>query len=165
MGVNYTGTKVNGFEIGTYNNIVAGVSIPHDTITGDDISSYEVKNVYVSLIAKDGYSSKLIWLTDYKEGEKPRADNLRMVKLSDDKFALIYQIRNVLEYKTGLILINSTGEVLQRQIYDSNFTCYTQPLYVDGSILWIDSPEHKDYLLYEEGPKELEQLFTRIYIG
>ncbi len=165
IGLNYTGTKVNGFEIGTYNNIVAGVSIPHDTITGDDISSYEVKNVYVSLIAKDGHSSKLIWLTDYKEGEKPRADNLRMVKLSDDKFALIYQIRNVLEYKTGLILINSTGEVLQRQIYNSNFTCYTQPLYVDGSILWIDSPEHKDYLYYEEGPKELEQLFTRIYIG
>lgn len=68
---------------------------PHDIITGNDISSHDVQNVYVSLVAKDGYSSKLIWLTDYKENSKISADILRVVKISDAKFALIYLIINV----------------------------------------------------------------------
>jgi len=166
IGDNDTGTKVNGFETGTYNNVVAGVSIPHDTITGNDISSYEVQNVYVSLVTKDGYTSKLIWLTDYKEGGKISAGNLRMVKITDDKFALIYQINNSSTYKTGLILINSSGTVLAKKEYDTFFSCYTQPLYDNGSILWIDNPQYsEEYYWYDEtASKTAEKLFTIIYI-
>ena len=165
-GDNYTGTKVSSFEIGTYNNVVAGVSIPHDTMTGTDIYSYKVQNVYVSLVAKDGYSSKLIWLTDYKEGGEISATNLRMVKLSDDKFALIYQINNNESPKTGLILINSSGTILEKKEYDTFFSCYTQPLYVNGSILWIDNnPSSDEYYWYDETSSEtVEQQFTRIYL-
>ncbi len=164
-GDNNTGTKVNGFEIGTYNNLVAGVSIPHDTITDNAISSYKVQNVYVSLVTKDGNSSKLIWLTDYKEGENTCASNLRMVKISDDKFALIYQINNRESYKTGLILIDSSGTVLGKKEYDAFFSCYTQPIYDNGSILWIDNPKYSDEnYWYDETSEKAENQFTRIYI-
>ncbi len=47
---NYTGTKVNGFEIGANHNIVAGVSIPHDTNTDE----LEIQNVFISITSKDG---------------------------------------------------------------------------------------------------------------
>lgn len=165
IGDNNTGTKVSGFETGTYNNVVAGVSIPHDTITGNDISSYKVQNVYVSIIAKDGNSSKLIWLTDYKEGGKISARNLRMVKISDNKLALIYQIKNNNSYKTGLILIDSSGTILEKKEYDSYFSCNTQPLYVNGSILWIDNPQYsEDSFWYEETSDTVEKQFTKIYI-
>lgn len=38
IGDNFTGTKVNGFEIGSNYNIVSGVSIPHDTLV-DSVQS------------------------------------------------------------------------------------------------------------------------------
>lgn len=166
IGDNYTGTKVNGFEIGTYNNVVAGVSIPHDTIIGNDINSYTVQNVYVSLIAKEGNSSKLIWLTDYKEGGKISANNLRLVKISDDKFALIYQITDNESYKTGLILINSSGTLLEKKEYNSFFSCYTQPLYDNGSILWIDNSQYSNqYYSFDDTSSETaENQFTRIFL-
>lgn len=167
IGDNDTGTKVNGFETGTYNNIVAGVSIPHDTITGNDISSYEVQNVYVSLVSKDGNSSELIWLTHYNQNENISADNLRMVKISEDKFALIYQINDKDNHKTGLILINSSGTVLEKKEYDFFFSCHTQPIYYNGSILWIDHSQNEDdYYWYEEDLSEIEdKQFTRIIIN
>ena len=89
-----------------------------------------------------------------------------MVKLSDDKFALIYQINNDGSYKTGLILINSSGTLLEKKEYDCFFSCYTQPLYVNGSILWIDSPQYsEDYdWYYETASETVEKQFTRIYI-
>ncbi|BCJ92560.1 hypothetical protein acsn021_01290 [Anaerocolumna cellulosilytica] len=166
-GDNETGTKVNGFEIGTYHNLVAGVSIPHDTITDNNITPYKVQNVYVSLVTKDGNSSKLIWLTDYKEGGKISANTLRMVKITADKFALIYQIQKEDAYSTGLILIDSNGSVLTKKEYDTYFSCYTQPLYDNGSILWIDNSGYaEEYYWYDETvSSSAEQCqFTRIYL-
>lgn len=165
-GDNETGTKVNGFELGTYNNLVAGVSIPHDTMTDTAISSYKVQNVYVSLVAKDGNSKKLIWLTDYKEGAKISANNLRMVKITDNEFALLYQIQEDETYRTGLLLIDSNGTVLKKKEYDSFYSCYVKPLYHNGTILWIDNPKYsKDSYSINEATSDTEQIqFTRIYL-
>lgn len=165
IGDNYTGTKVNGFETGTYSNIVAGVSIPHDSITEDTSNKYYAKNVYISLISKDGTKSELKWLTDYKSDSGLSANNLRMVKISDNEFALIYQLVNKDKKSTVLILIDSKGTVIKTKNYDVFFSCYTQPIYYNNSIVWIDS------ICYEEGTwfdntdrdKEVCQ-FTRIYL-
>lgn len=171
VGDNTTGTKVNGFELGKNNNLVAGVSIPHDKLTKDDLYDYETQNVYVSLISKDITSSKLIWLTDYKEGKNITANNLRMLKISDDEFALIYQIKRKKEdlftYSTGLILIDSNGKVLKKKELDMFYSCYVQPLYYNGSILLLDSIDYNDkYFEYDEDTKftvEPSQ-FIRIYL-
>lgn len=166
IGNNYTGTKVNGFETGASHNLVAGVSIPHESLSNDTFDSCDVQNVYVSLVSKDGRSSDLIWLTDYKEGEKISASNLRMVKISEDEFALVYQIRKGDTYNTGLILIDSNGTVLKKKEYDTFYSCYTQPLYYNGSILWIDSTKYSSNYYWDEDTKyNTEQgQFTRIYL-
>lgn len=164
----YTGTKVNGFELGLNNNLVAGVSIPHDTITGTDISSYTVKNVYVSLIAKDGLSSKLVWLTNYKQDGNLSAENLRMTKISEDKFALVYQIRKGEDYLTGLLVINSNGIVLKKQEYNMYYSASVEPIYQNGYLLWIENlAPYDDYYWFDEEfyyTSEQSQ-FTRIYLN
>lgn len=171
VGDNTTGTKVNGFEIGKNNNLVAGVSIPHDKLSDEDLYDYETQNVYVSLISKDITSSKLIWLTDYKEGKNITANNLRMLKISEDEFALIYQIQRKKEdlftYSTGLILLDSNGNVLKKKEFDMYYSSYVQPLYYNGSILLLDTVDYSDpYYEYDEDTiftVEPSQ-FIRIYL-
>lgn len=180
-GDNVTGTTVNGFELGKYHNLVAGVSVPHETLTRESFYDSTIQNVYVSLVAKDGKSSKLIWLTNYKEGGKVTANNLRMIKISEDKFALVYEIRedkNFLnedgfeltrtEFSTGLILIDSNGKVLKKQVYDFFYTCYVQPIYFNGSLIWVDCRDYwedynnwrEDMIVHKAEPNQ----FTRIYL-
>lgn len=164
-GDNYTGTKVNGFETGTYNNIVAGVSIPHDSISTDMLDSCDVKNVYISLVSKDGTKSELKWLTDYKSGGGLSANNLRMVKISDNEFALIYQLVNKDKKSTGFILIDSEGKVIKRKKYDIFFSCYTQPIYYNNSIVWIDSNCYEEGTWFDNTKRDVEVCqFTRIYL-
>lgn len=176
VGDNYTGTKVNGFELGTNNNLVAGVSIPHDSLTSSSLKTYDEKNVYVSLVSKDGVNSKLIWLTNYKSGGGISANNLRMVKISDNEFALIYQIvknepknTDSKSYSTGLIIIDSNGIVVKKKEYDLFYSCNTQPMYYDNSIVWIDSKNYSSgYYWYEDDEANQDKIeqsqFTRIYL-
>jgi uncharacterized protein YjdB len=166
IGDNYTGTTVNGFEIGLHHNLVAGISIPHESLTEANFMSYKVRNAYVSLVSKDGRSSQLIWLTDYKDGEKTTVESLRMLKISEDKFALIYPIRKGDIRSTALVLMDSNGTILQKKEYNIFYTGYTQPLYYNGSILWIDSMRYAGEAYWEEDevfPVEQSQ-FTRIYL-
>ena len=165
IGNNTTGTKVNGFETGTYNNIVAGVSIPHDSITEDTSNKYYAKNVYISLISKDGTKSELKWLTDYKSDSGLSANNLRMVKISDNEFALIYQLVNKDKKSTSLIVIDSKGTIIKTKNYDVFFSCYTQPIYYNNSIVWIDSSCYEEGTWFDNTDRDKEICqFTRIYL-
>ncbi|MGB4659438.1 MAG: Ig-like domain-containing protein [Mobilitalea sp.] len=164
-GDNYTGTKVNGFELGSNNNIVAGVSIPHDTIAAEALTSYDAMNVYVSLLSKDGTRSELRWLTNYQNGSGYSANNLRMVKISENEFALVYRIVHKEEKATGLIIIDSSGNVLKKKEYQFFFSFYTQPIYYDNAIVWIDSNSYGTDTWYDESESKLEECqFTRIYL-
>ena len=152
IGDNHTGTRVGGFEIGKYNNIVAGVSLPHHSMTADELFYYGTKNVYVSLVSKDGNSSKLLWLTDYKEGSNKTAVNLRMLKINEDRFGLIYQIDDFNDIqdsgpssKIGFILIDSMGEVLARKELEGIFESDMQPVLYQGDIIWIRENTNRGY--------------------
>lgn len=166
IGENYTGVKVNGFEIGSNNNIVAGVSIPHDLIKADQLMTCGVKNVFVSVVSKNGTYAKLIWLTDYKEDGGISAENLRMVKIHDDKFALIYQINNEKTYNTGLIVIDSNGKVLSQKVFDFYFSSCVQPIYYNESLIWIDSDaEYSEEYYWDDIEDEQEKCrFVRILL-
>jgi hypothetical protein len=136
-GDNDTGTRVGGLEIGTYHNLVAGVSIPHGSLKGG-VRDYETKNIFVALASKDGSSSELKWLTNYKEGGASGVLNLRMVKINDNKFALIYFKYNNENKYTGLILIDSNGKVLKNKEWKGTFDGTVQPIIYEHDIIWIE---------------------------
>lgn len=157
IGNNHTGTRVGGFEIGKYNNIVAGISLPHDTMTEKEFYNFNTKNVYVALVSKKDNSSKLVWLTDYKEGSNKTAMNLRMVKINEDRFGLIYQIDDFNDINgskpatnIGFILIDSKGNVLTKQEWDGEFRGHMQPVVYQGDIIWLVGSLHDRYFLNEE---------------
>lgn len=137
-GDNVTGTRVDGFELGTYNNIVAGVSIPHDNLTGD-VSNDAIKNVYVVLTTKDGYSSELKWLTHYSEDSGITTKNLRVVKINDNEFGLIYEINKGDNSFLGFMLIDSNGTILKEMEWKGKFSGDVQPAVYQGDIVWLNT--------------------------
>ena len=145
IGDNVTGTRLGGFEIGTYHNLVAGTSIPHGELT-NGVSENIPKNVYISMTSKDGRTSKLKWLTQYKKDGTRGAMNLRLVKINDNKFAVIYQ-----EYENDtrnlvIILLDSNGKVLNTKKWKGSFAGNIQPIVYQGEILWIATkPEYNPY--------------------
>lgn len=66
-GANYTGVTVDGFELGSKNNIVVGTSVPHDTFaSNEDFAGYKGgNNIYIALVDKAIETSNLKWLTSY----------------------------------------------------------------------------------------------------
>jgi hypothetical protein len=147
-GDNTTGTRLGGLECGKYNNIVAGISIPHGNLKSD-VSDYEVKNIYISLVSKNGMTSEFKWLTNYKEGGDSGIINLRMVKIDDNQFALLYQKYKSDLKSTGLILIDSNGNVLKKKEWNGIFAGNVQPILYQGDIVWVARRE-KYNELYEK---------------
>lgn len=169
IGDNHTGTRVGGFEIGKYNNIVAGVSLPHHKIREDELYKYNTKNVYVAVVSKEDNSSMLLWLTDYKEGSNKTAMNLRMVKVNEDLFGLIYQIDDFNDIQgskpstmMGFILIDSKGKVLVKKEWDGEFRGHMQPVLYKGDIIWLIGSLHDRYYVTEEYDYNIVK---RIHIG
>ncbi len=102
--------------------------------------------------------------TDYKSGGRISADNLRMVKISEDKFALLYWIDKPDSDSTGLIIIDSNGNVIERREYDVFFSSNTQPIYYDNSILWIDCDSREDFWYEKDNETPNLCRFIRIYL-
>ncbi|MDO5422782.1 MAG: fibronectin type III domain-containing protein [Eubacteriales bacterium] len=137
-GENYTGTTVNSFLLGDSGALVTGLSVPHNNAV-NGITGYKdvMKNIYLITVAPDG-SSKFQWLTDYAAGDGVGIKEPKMVKISGDRFAILFQENwdgyRVLRYLT----IDSAGNILAKRNYlGLNWQGNSDPLYSDGKILWI----------------------------
>lgn len=154
LGDNYTGTQVNGFEIGQYHNLVAGISVPHDTMTEKDLDTYTVQNVYLALVSKDGVTSDLQWLTNYDQNGSKTVTTLRLLKISEDQFVLLYNVydKKTMQNTTVFRLLDSNGKVLKEKEYDICFSGYVQPILYQNGVLWMDlsSQEWNDVIHYPE---------------
>jgi hypothetical protein len=150
-GDNHTGTRVAGLELGLYHNLVAGTSIPHDTLTGD-FNDYDTRNVFISVVAKDGSTSELKWLTHYEEGSNIDVKNLRFIKMNENEFALIYQIDRKETSSIGFLLIDSNGDILQAEEFVGYFSGNVQPVVYQDVLLWIENSladdPYSDYYVY-----------------
>ncbi|MCI9597709.1 MAG: hypothetical protein HFE75_10520 [Firmicutes bacterium] len=136
-GANYTGTTVDGFELGSRSHIVAGTSIPHHKFTSQEqFEDYEgSNNVYVSVVNKDLKTSSLKWLTSYIKDIQIR--NLELVKISDDRFALLYGVEEKGEpTSTCCKLIDSAGNVLKTSTLNKPFYCVSEPSVSRNVLTW-----------------------------
>lgn len=161
-GDNNTGTRVGGLEIGYYNNLVAGVSIPHDKLKGE-IRNYEIMNIYLTLISKDGKTSKLKWLTNYKEGGDTFVFGLRMVKINDNRFGLLYQKYKGETGSIGFMLIDSEGNVLKKKEWKGTFMGSIQPVIYQDDIVWFATREN--YKELYQNPKQYHNDIMRITLS
>ena len=139
-------------EVGKDNVLICGTAQPHKYkvkgVTG--YGSVKTKNgkyvtlkhnVYLAVINRETGKCKRIWLTQ----NNPKTTNVRindtkMVKLSDDRFAILYQStvgeKNTLNY----VVVDNTG----KKIYSKKYSGYimdnsAQPILYNGYIQWASS--------------------------
>ena len=152
IGENYTGASVGGMEVGKDNVLICGTAQPHKYkvkgVTG--YGSVKTKNgkyvtlkhnVYLAVINRETGKCKRIWLTQNNpKTTNVRIDDTKMVKLSDDRFAILYQStvgeKNTLNY----VVVDNTG----KKIYSKKYSGYimdnsAQPILYNGYIQWASS--------------------------
>lgn len=147
-GGNYTGINAGGMEVGKEHVLVTALSTPQGEkvagVTGNK-KTYK-RNVLLITCKKDGTDIRLQWLTKYNpKKSKITVGESRIIKISDDLFAIMYSVYSGKESKGVLhyMLLDDTGKVLAKKKYRNMiFTGGTQPVFFNGQIFWSDVEEN-----------------------
>ncbi|WP_407384355.1 leucine-rich repeat protein [Ruminococcus sp.] len=122
-GDNTTGANVGGLAISNTAYLTVGSSIEQ----ADDYQTNESRNVYLSVTPKDDFSensTKTIWFSDFVKSDHKCASNPHLVKLSDDRFLIMWDEHN------GSRLADGSGKI----IYDNPGSPTTMKyVFVDGN--------------------------------
>ena len=144
---------MGGMEIGATNILVCGTAQPHGyKVAGvKGFGSYK-RNVYVTVTNKTTGKSTVKWLTNInpKKGKKSVGET-RMVKLGDNRFAVIYGVTDDKTKKETVYytVINNAGKKLVTKKYAGlAFSGGSQPLLSAGSIYWADEAPDGKTMLY-----------------
>lgn len=149
-GDNYTGATIGGMEVGSDNVLICGTAQPHkDKIKGvTGFGTYKNKkglsvslkhNVYLTVVDRDTGKSKHIWLTkNNPKSSNIMVGNTRMVKLSDNRFAILYQTTNGTKKTLNYVVVDNNG----KKIYGKKYSGYvmtgdSQPILYKGYIQWV----------------------------
>lgn len=143
-GDNNTGCEVGSMEIGRKNVLVCGSAQPHSqavrgiTGFGNDLAY----NAYLILADRKTGKVKFQWLTKYNpKTTAVIVQTPRMVKLADDRFAIIYTTetgnhKNKLHY----VVVDDTGKKIYSKTYpDMELKEAVQPILYKGSIVWTQT--------------------------
>ena len=144
-GNNFTGCKVGGMEIGSKNVLVCGTSQPHKykikKISG---FGYDMKyNAFLALADRKSGKVTFKWLTTYNpKTTSVTVGETRMVKLSDNRFAILYTTTQKKKTTLNYAVYSDTGKKIYSKKYTNMvFDGDSQPILHKGSIIWISSTE------------------------
>ena len=139
-GENITGATVDGFEKTKNGFLIAGTSIPHNKVKSEDDFNDMVdhKNIFVSVVKDDkNFSSSLIWLTKYDNHSSFKIKNLKLLKVGENSFYLLYGLAETSDdEKTCYIHIDGSGKVLDKGSLDREFFCTSEPDMHGKVITW-----------------------------
>lgn len=161
-GDNETGVTVGGFECSDSSYIVAGT-----TVDQSKFGSVETRNVFVSVIGKDCTSDSkptVRKITGYAEGQ-PSPSNPQLVKLSDDKFVLMWTYRASYDEpnKVYLTMLNGRGEAVGRKYSFTGELSDCQPIVSGGKIMWYVCDRNKLSFYSVDADDLSENSVTGIY--
>lgn len=141
-GDNHTGATIGGLEYSSSNYLTAGTSV-----TQDENSSYKrIYNVYITITDRNDFSQKntvFKQITEYPDMGEVSATNPYLVKVSPDKFLLVWS-----EQKLEDDIFSTTTDILhyvyidgegnfRSDIYtDHGYLSDCTPIAVNGNIIW-----------------------------
>lgn len=142
-GDNYTGMTAGGMEAGKDCVITVGTSRPQGEkiagITGNSSSLHD--NVFMTVTSTKTLKTTFRWITKYNPKKtKTTVGETRLVKISDEQFALMYSTydkkgRGTLHYE----LLSDKGKTVRKKSYTGMvFTGAVQPVFFNGRIFWSD---------------------------
>lgn len=155
FGENFTGCRMTGMEIGHKNIMICGTSQPHKETVGG-VTGWNKdygQNVYVLLTDRQTGKITVKWLTKYNpKTSKVKFDSIRMVKLTDDRFAILYTEKqnkkeNVFDHymqdkKETLhyVVVDNNGKKIYTKTYKNiPWNDAGQPILWNGTLVWIES--------------------------
>lgn len=140
-GYNYTGCEVTGFALEGDTLITIGKSVPHyfpiDGVTGWDSSMN--KNVFMLLTNKNTGATRFFWLTNYApNGVEAEITEPKMVKVAQNKFAVMFSDETGGKSKLCYALIDITGNLLLEKTYNGvTLQTDSQPILHNNAIYWV----------------------------
>ncbi|MCR4690711.1 MAG: hypothetical protein K5739_05175 [Lachnospiraceae bacterium] len=141
---NYTGTELGGMEVGTKHVLMTGRSVPHDQkisgVKGDEETLG--RNIFLCVTDKKEKKTDFIWLTGYDPKKGKPVSESRIIKVSEDRFAVLFSTskKNGSDQKLHYVLVDDSGKILKKKTYrNMYFTGGVQPLLYRGSIFWSES--------------------------
>ncbi len=151
---NYTGAKVSGMEASAKNLLVTGTAQPHNsTIDGvKGFSSSYGENLYLIKRDRSTNTGSVRWLTSYNpKTSGVSVDRSRLVKISKNRFGIIYSVLNKSKNTRTCycMIIDGEGKILKNTEYkDIQFRGGTQPIVVGDNIVFVERPSNGKAQIY-----------------
>lgn len=145
IGANFTGCRVEGMEIGSSNVLVCGTSQPHKKKIGKVSGfGYDMKyNAFLILANRKSGKVTFKWLTTYNpKTTSVTVGETRMVKLTDNRFVILYSTTQKGKSTLHYTVYSDTGKKIYSKKYSNMvFDGDSQPILSNGSIVWISATE------------------------
>ncbi len=142
LGDNYTGAALGGLEVGTKNVISCGISVPQGyKVSGVSGSGNKYKlNVYLTISNRKTGKTVIRWITNYHPTKSTTSvSEARMVKITDDRFGILYSTVKNGKETVHYVLVNNVGKKLSSRIIKNvRFTGCSQPVVSGGCVWWTD---------------------------
>ncbi len=140
-GDNYTGCRVGGMEVGSSNVLVCGTSQPHKKKIGK-VSGFGYDMKYNAFLVLSNRKTKKVtfkWLTTYNpKSTSVTVGETRMVKLTDNRFVILYSTTQKGKSTLHYAVYSDTGKKIYSKKYANMvFNGDSQPILYNGSIVWI----------------------------
>ncbi len=139
-GDNYTGCQSGGMEVGGKNILTTGVSRPHKyKIKGVTGFKFQyANNLYLTVTDRATGKTTVKWLTrNNPKSQKVNLNAARMVKLSDDRFAIVASQTKNGHASTLYVVVDGSGRKIYAKNYAMAFDGEQQPILINGSIVWM----------------------------
>ena len=136
-GVNATGLSVTGLVSGPQGVVVLGNSVRQDDKVWDP--EHEKRNLYALHVDPATGAETFTWFTSFAPQGSTQAGEPRVVRVSDDRFALLSDVATGSDHRTEYRLIDSAGTVLAEKTFDSTFfSGISQPIKVGDRVFWVN---------------------------
>lgn len=138
-GDNFTGASVTSLISGPHGIVVLGDSIPQpDAPMGTLGSPDEQRNVFAIAADPATGTHTVDWLTDFAANGRTGAMEPRAVQVGDDRYAVLFGVRQGQHYHLEYRLIDSTGAVLASASFPNVFyASISDPVLVGQTIYWV----------------------------
>jgi hypothetical protein len=118
IGDNFTGATVTGLEGGPSGVLVVGNSITHPNAPSGPLGNgAEARNSYLIWADPATGTHTVTWLTSFPASGSQTAEQSRLVAIGNDRFALVFSVRDGATVRTEYRLLNSAGTVLASKTF------------------------------------------------
>ena len=139
IGANATGASVGGLEVSGSAYLIAGNSAKQD----EKINSYSQRNIFVTATSKTNFTkagTKITWLTNYVQGDKYTVTTPHLVKVSGNKFAVLWTEENQNDNsgpQLKLAYVDQNGKWDGKVYTAEGELSDCKPIVVGGRIVWF----------------------------